>query len=202
MKNHAASHAGRDHGLLKFFLLTYAFSWAIFAAIGFGVHGPLSRGQGSGTLYDLLYLPGVFGPASVALVLTARAGGRSGVIELLRGITKWRVGARWYFFAITYMAAIKLAGALVYRLSTGAWPQFTHTPIVLMLIATLISTPVQAGEEIGWRGYALPRMTNRFGLAKASILLGLIWACWHLPFFFIPGSDNSLSIREPTAACC
>jgi len=47
------------------------------------------------------------------------------------------------------------------------------------------------GEEIGWRGYALPRLTDRLGKAGASVLLGLVWAGWHLPVFFIPGMDQS-----------
>ncbi len=55
-------------------------------------------------------------------------------------------------------------------------------------MAIVISTPVQAGEEIGWRGYALPRLAARFEFALASVLLGLIWACWHLPLFFVPGN--------------
>lgn len=60
-----------------------------------------------------------------------------------------------------------------------------------MLAAIVISTPVQAGEEIGWRGYAVPSLAARFGFARGSLLLGVIWACWHLPLFFIPGIDKS-----------
>jgi membrane protease YdiL (CAAX protease family) len=89
------------------------------------------------------------------------------------------------------MVGIKLAVALLYRLATGAWPPFGQTPWFIMVMAIAFSTPVQAGEEIGWRGYALPRLARCLGLAPASIVLGVIWACWHLPFFFIPGSDNA-----------
>ena len=85
------------------------------------------------------------------------------------------------------MASIKLGVALVYRIATGAWPAFGQTPLYIMAVAIVFSTPVQAGEEIGWRGYALPRLARDLGLAPASIVLGVIWACWHLPFFFIPG---------------
>ena len=88
------------------------------------------------------------------------------------------------------MPAIKLSVALVHRLSTGAWPRFGQEAWYVMLGAILISTWVQAGEEIGWRGYALPRLSQQFGLAPASIILGIIWALWHLPLFFVPRADT------------
>jgi membrane protease YdiL (CAAX protease family) len=74
--------------------------------------------------------------------------------------------------------------------ATGAWPRFGTESWYIVLAAIVVSTPFQAGEEIGWHGYALPRLTVRFDLARGSILLGLIWACWHLPPFFIPASDT------------
>jgi hypothetical protein len=94
-------------------------------------------------------------------------------------------------FAVGYMAAIKLSVAFLSRLATGAWPAFGQQPWHIMVVAIVFSTPVQAGEEIAWRGYALPRLAGRFGLARASLALGVIWACWHLPLFIIPATDKS-----------
>ena len=132
-----------------------------------------------------LFLPGTFAPAIVALWI----GGRS----LIDRIFIWQVQTRWYLFAILYLAVIKLAAAIVYRLTSGAWPAIAEDIAwPLFLLGALVSWPVQAGEEIGWRGYALPRLTQLAGgLAPAAIVLGLIWAAWHLPLFFIPGTDTT-----------
>ncbi|HEY3128552.1 MAG TPA: type II CAAX endopeptidase family protein [Acidobacteriota bacterium] len=177
--------------LLKFFTLTYIVSWILWIAAAAILRVATPQPSGFLALSGLLYLLGVFAPSLVALALTARANGRAGTLALLRRTVKWSVGARWYVFAVVYMAAVKLGVALVYRIVTGAWPAFSQEPLYLMAIAIVFSTPVQAGEEIGWRGYALPRLSARLGLSSASIVLGVIWACWHLPFFFISGTDKS-----------
>jgi membrane protease YdiL (CAAX protease family) len=179
------------NALLKFFLLTFAVTWTCFTAAAAISGGTASAAPVLTGLRFSLFLLGAITPSLVALALTARADGREGGGALLRRILHWRVGVRWYVFAVGYMVTIKLAAVLLHRAATGAWPRFGDTSLYLMAAAILVSTWVQAGEEIGWRGYALPRMAARLGLARASILLGAIWAVWHLPLFFIPGTDTS-----------
>ena len=110
--------------LLAYFLLTFLITWAVwFAAAAlaapgntglFGIRGPV-------------FLLGVSAPALVSLALTARAEGPAGVKRLLARIGHWRVGARWYVFAVGYFAAIKLTAALVHRVATNEWPRFGDT---------------------------------------------------------------------------
>ncbi len=140
----------------------------------------------------LLVFAGTITPALAALAVAAYAGPLLLTKPPLRHLFRWRVEARWYVFAIGYMAAIKLTVALTHRLLTGSWPQTELLSVALILPAIVISTPIQSGEEIGWRGFALPHLTQRIGLAGASILLGLIWAVWHLPLFFlnVPGNNE------------
>jgi len=169
--------------LLAFFALSYAVMWAFFISVATFVPAQTPLGA-----FFLLF--GTFAPGMAALWLTARAEGGAGVRALLSRVVQWRVSWRWYAFAALYMVAIKLVVAVILRVSTGAWPRFGDAPWYLIPVAVAFSTPFQAGEEIGWRGYALPRLAARFGLARASVVLGLIWACWHLPQFFIRESDT------------
>jgi CAAX protease family protein len=174
--------------LLGFFALTYAWAWACWfaAAAVSGAAAPLVS-----VLRTPLFYLGTFAPSLVAVFLTTRAEGSPGRQALIDRIFLPGVRARWYVFAAVYMVTIKLAVALLHRAATGAWPRFGETPWYLMAAAIVVSTPVQAGEEIGWRGYALPRLAARMGLARASLLLGVIWASWHLPLFFLIGADTA-----------
>ena len=167
-----------------FFLLTFAVTWSCWIPI---ITVPVPDHT---LIRAVLLFVGIFAPSLVALSLTTWIEGEAGVRTLLGRMFQWEVGARWYLFAVGYTLSIKLLVTLLYRTATGAWPHFGTVPLYIIPFAILISTPVQSGEEIGWRGYALPRMASRLGLGWASIILGVIWAAWHLPLFFLPGSDT------------
>lgn len=170
--------------LLAFFLLTYAATWACWIpVVAFSNSRPISLTYG-------LWLLGTFAPSLVALALTARNDGTTGVSALIGRILQWRLAARWYVFAISYMAVIKLIVAIAHRMVIGAWPRFGHEGPVIMLLAILVSTPVQSGEEVGWRGFALPRLAQCMGYGRGALLLGVLWACWHMPQFFILAADT------------
>lgn len=179
----ASNHQRTDH-LVGFFVGTFALSWVCFAIAAnvFAREASIARGV-------VLFL-GIFAPALVAFCLVAGSEGKQGVLALLSGIIRWRVGIRWYLFAVFYVPVMKLLNAVIYRLGMGEWPRFSSEPWFVLAIATIFSTPVQAGEEIGWRGYALPRLATRMGYARGSVILGLIWASWHLPLFFLQGADK------------
>jgi membrane protease YdiL (CAAX protease family) len=173
-----------------FFALTYSLSWTCFVAAFVLARSQAPGAAGTSLPILVLGLLGTFAPSMVALGLTARSEGAAGVQSLLGRIFKWHVGLRWYVFAVGYLATIKIGVGLVHRIAIGGWPRFGVEPWYVLAIATVLSTPVQAGEEIGWRGYALALLAARLGLGRASLLLGLVWAAWHLPLFFIPGIGN------------
>ena len=169
--------------MILYFTLVFAVSWALWFAAN-AVTEPVVRTV-------LIYL-GIFAPGIVALALTRLHHGSAGIRRLLSRLVKFDVGVRWFAFALFFMAAVKLLVALIVKIETGAWPVFGTEPLPLMFGAAIFSalTGGQIGEELGWRGYALPRMARPLGLGPASIVLGVIWAAWHLPLFFILGGDT------------
>jgi len=128
--------------VLKFFVLTYALSWTLWSLVALVPVGTPAR--------TALFLPGTFAPAVVALWLAPNRE------ELIDRLFKWNVPARFYLFALSYIAGAKLLAAIVYRLVSGVWPALEPGSWLLFAGAILVSTPFQAGEEIGWRGFALP----------------------------------------------
>jgi uncharacterized protein len=176
-----------------FLVLTFGVTWLLWMPvlrIADAVHEP-SRIPPPLALGGPVFLLGVFAPGLVALVLTGWEGGGHAVGGLLRRLLRWRVGLRFYVFALLLMPLTKLAVAVLHRALVGTWPPFGDTRPLVLVIATILSTVGQAGEELGWRGYLLPRLTEWTGLASASLIVGAIWAAWHLPLFFMPGADTA-----------
>jgi uncharacterized protein len=129
-------------------------------------------------------------PNLVGVAVTAAADGSPGVRALLARAIRWRFGARWYAVAVLLPLT---ASVLAFSLGglTGAAPALLAEPNVLipLVLFNVLAGPL--GEELGWRGTALPRLQARWGALTASVLLGLIWWTFHTPGFvlglFSPG---------------
>ena len=160
----------KGYPLASYFVLAYVFAWSLVL---------LTRVS---LLFGFLAL---FGPASAAIIVTASTDGRTGVRALFQRLAIGRVGLRWYIVALGLPAVLSL-GTVGLSLALGmpTTVQFNAlSPVAITLFILVI------GEELGWRGYALPRLQTRFGGVGASLILGILWAGWHLPNQFIPGLD-------------
>jgi membrane protease YdiL (CAAX protease family) len=175
--------AVRRHPLIAFFVLAYAFSWWPWPlyALGLSLPSPIVG----------------FGPFFAAILDLALSGGKAAVMILLRRMVRWRVAGLWYAAALLLPVAIAL-GATVLNVLLGArppssaelgtWPSLIPTYFLYLLIPGISG----AWEEPGWRGYALPNLQVGRSALSASLILGVVWAFWHLPLMvgaLIPWSD-------------
>jgi CAAX protease family protein len=176
----------KKHSLVVYFILAYAISWAFMLPVALSAQGIIPQE----VPYGLYYLA-PFGPALSAIILTAATEGRAGLGRLLSRLWKWRVGFRYYAFAV--LAPIGLFGVAVLanRIIAGAWPdlsllgQIDYMPYLgVPGVLILWFLTYGFGEETGWRGYALPHLQRTRPAANAALLLGVLWAGWHLPAFF------------------
>ena len=161
----------RAHPLTSFFLFTLGLSWWPWPLYAAG-HFPLPIAS--------------FGPFLAALLVLALTDGRGGIRALVRSMLRWRVASRWWLAAISIPVLITVT-ALVLNVLLGAQPPsiiqlgaWTGVPAAFAM-ALLVPGFGGAWEEPGWRGYALPRLMDRYGWKAASLLLGALVAAWHLP---------------------
>lgn len=135
---------------------------------------------------ELLFVASV-SPSLMALVLTGAVQGLPGLRRLLGKVVRWRTRPAYYAIALALPTALTIL-ALTAPVLFGVIipPMFIQSP------NPWTPTVSPAGEELGWRGYLMPRLQARFGALAASLLVGVFWATWHAPQWFIPGARFSL----------
>lgn len=184
---------------LSYFLLAFLISWGILLPEVAAERGWLSTHLPP----PLLVLAG-FGPALAALLVAFASQGRKGLRDLRNRLTRVRVGVFWYLLALLLPIAIFLASLGIHLALGGEvnWKatairemagDSTAAPWLLFIPALLLQALILLGEELGWRGFALPRLQAKDNALIASLITGVAWALWHLPMAFAPATGALIS---------
>ena len=183
------SNVIRKHPLSTFFILAYGFSWSVWIAalVLFPPELPLAQ-RGPAQLLAIL---GTFGPFIAAIVV---AWATRTWPTLKSRLLRWRIAPQWYAVALGLPIGGVAISYGIYRLLGGPSMNFARALPVSSLLVVSVLTLVAGGgnEEPGWRGFALPRLQDRFGPVSGTLILGVLWAGWHLPAFFDPASSQAL----------
>jgi membrane protease YdiL (CAAX protease family) len=172
----------KRHPLVTFFLLVFILTWVVWVP------------RASGAPLGVLGQAWTWIPAIAALLAAALTGGRGALRELGSRLVRWRVGWQWYVVVILGPAVFSLAVAGIYTLFGGSWaeaapPAILAGPLLLLpLFLAILTLTDGLGEELAWRGFALPRLLTRYNALVASVVLGVIWALWHLPLLWTEGN--------------
>ena len=177
----------------SFVVLAYAITWILLAP-WFYVYNVVYDESIPAWMWGFVPFAflGGWGPSVAAVIATARTGSRHAVRALVATLGHWRVPWHWYGVTLVLPPLATAVSLLIVDRGIATLGQFdlsdalTKLPVIYAL--ALPFGPL--GEELGWRGFALPRMLPRYGPVKASLLLGVIWTFWHVPMMlWSPGAS-------------
>jgi len=182
------------HPLVSFFALAYALTWIAWSPWFLSEDGVGLLPYNAEGISDYLNTVAlIVGPTLSAFIMAGVTEGREGVRRLLRRIVLWRVGIGWYLFVLVGIPAIIVLSTLVLP---GALASFQASAVPSTVLLYVVAGPVflfvggPVFEEIGWRGFALPRLQRLYGPLVGTLILGALWGLWHLPLFLIPSWDT------------
>ncbi|NIO22758.1 MAG: CPBP family intramembrane metalloprotease [Candidatus Aenigmarchaeota archaeon] len=187
----------KRHPVTVYFILTFLISWGILLlAIG-GPGGVVSVNEQFETMLPMMILAVLAGPSIAGILLTGLFDGRTGLREFRSRLLKWRFGVRWYAVALLFAPFLFVVLLLVLSLLSpeflpgifAAGDKTSHLMMGLM-------TGLMAGifEEIGWTGFATPRLRKRYGILATGLIVGIVWAAWHLlPAFWLGFASGNIS---------
>lgn len=175
-----------ERQLVTFSVLAYALSWAWW--IPMAVRGDVARaGQGWPT-----HLIGLAGPAIAAIITAGLCGGRRDVATLLRRCLMWRVPMiAWVAVAAAVLLALLamlVADDPTESLSYSGAPELGISTVLFVLLLNGF------GEELGWRGFMVTRLRTERSLRDTSVIVWLVWGCWHLPLFWIVANFRDFGV--------
>ena len=178
----------RKSQLILFVVVSYAYLWLLF---GIGRLFDIPFSNDPRQLGGLLVLLGVPASLIAAISATLITRGRDDLRQLFKRSLEWRFAPIWYLAAVSSPLLVTAASTIAAVSITGAEiPDNWFSPSMPFGFMVFFLIYDGLGEEIGWRGLALPRLQESLGSLGGSIVVGILWALWHLPLFFMPGSSQ------------
>lgn len=176
----------RSSSFMLFVALAYGALWGLF---GLGKWLAIPFSMDPRTPGGVFYLIGAALPSSCAIIAVLVFEGWEGLGRLVQRSLAWRFSPFWYLAAILIPFGVKGTIAMMAMAFSGATePQQWFVPAFGPGFLLFFLVYNGFGEEIGWRGLALPVLQHRLGALGGNIAVGVIWALWHLPLFWLPGS--------------
>jgi membrane protease YdiL (CAAX protease family) len=186
----------KKHAVLAYFALTFIFTWGCMALAVYPSGFPITEEQFE-TAGALVYVAMLVGPIGAGLMLTGLLDGREGFRKLLSHLIKWRVNVRWYAVVLLtapIMITIILIGLSL--ISLEFQPAIFSSDHKLTLVLSSVAAGLAVGlfEELGWTGFAVPRLKQRYSVLITGLIVGIVWGAWHFPPFW---KSDSFSAALP-----
>jgi membrane protease YdiL (CAAX protease family) len=175
----------KRHPILTYFVLTLLISWGGLLMI-MGPGGMLGTAAVPAERMPFLYLSMLLGPTVAGLLMTGLAYGGAGFGELLSRLRRWRVGAGWHVIAILTAPGLVAVALLLLSLFSQAFVPGIVTSgdeLTLLVSGLVVGILVGIFGELGWTGFAVPRLRLRHGVLATGLIVGLVRGLWHMPLF-------------------
>jgi uncharacterized protein len=183
----------KRHPVTAYYALTFALSWGAFVvADGAGLLA--GSDWQSDPQFTVAVLAMLAGPPVAGLLVTTVVAGTAGLAELGARLRRWRVGGRWYAVALLTSPVVQLSVLLTLSQRSQAFlPAIVSTDDKMALLASGIVVGVVGGfvEEVGWTGFAIPRLVPRFGVLATGLIVGVLWTAWHAFQMWRVGSSSA-----------
>jgi uncharacterized protein len=178
----------RNHPLIGFFALAFGIAWVILVPSVLASYGLISLPAST----VLLLIMG-YGPTIAAVLVSGALGGWAEIRALLTRLLIWRVGWGWWAATLFLNGGIILVALGLYAVLGNEVPPFPilGPGLLLEIVLMFVLVALVNGEEIGWRGFALPRLQARYGVWVTVAVLGVLETLFHLPIFFNNGASEA-----------
>ncbi len=148
---------------------------------------------------SMFLLIAAYSASLAGIILTAIVSGKDGLRKMFGRLLTWRAGIGWWTFALFTFALMYLGGLVLAALVSGSTLNLNLAQPIYMFIPLFIMKfflDAGLGEELGWRGFLLPRLQARHSALVSSIIVGIVWGLWHLPLFMLEGMSPTYEFGQ------